>query len=190
MGSAIHRKGWNALLSVPPEEVKVIICGQDPYHGSGQAHGLAFSVMQGQAHPPSLRNVLKELANDLEPNAEPKGHGSAVGALQHWSDQGVLLLNDVLTVSEGRPGSHQGIGWEQVTQAILEVVLMQNTPLVLMLWGASARKKNAQLRGGDYLILETSHPSPLSAYRGFLGSKPFSRANAWLESRGLSSIQW
>lgn len=171
----------------PLDSVKVVILGQDPYHGAGQAHGLAFSVQRGVKTPPSLRNIYKELASDL--GLPIPGHGN----LENWARQGVLLLNNALTVEEGRAGSHQKIGWEPFTDAAVAVVAAQEQPAVFMLWGSHARAKAARVPGldaGRHLILTAPHPSPLSAYSGFFGCGHFSKANAFLTAQGRAPIDW
>ena len=177
-----------ALEHTPLDAVKVVILGQDPYHGPGQAHGLAFSVPQGVAIPPSLRNIYNELETDL--GIAPASHGN----LTRWADQGVLLLNTALTVEAGQAGSHQRRGWEEFTDAAVAAVAVRPEPSVLVLWGAHARKKTAGVAGlgpdSPHLVLTSAHPSPLSAYAGFFGSKPFSRANAFLEANGRGAIDW
>ncbi len=169
---------FRALELTKPDDVRVVILGQDPYHGEGQAHGLAFSVPNGVAFPPSLRNIYKELARDL--GIDAPSHGN----LEHWARQGVLLLNSVLTVEESKAGSHQGRGWEEITDAILSHLGQQERPIVFMLWGAHAQKKR-RLIASQHLILEAPHPSPLSAHRGFLGCGHFRKANAFLGIRGI-----
>ena len=177
-----------ALELTPLERVKVVILGQDPYHGPGQAHGLSFSVQPGIKVPPSLNNIYKELASDL---ALPV---PAHGNLTSWARQGVLLLNTVLTVEDGKPASHQGKGWEEITDAVVGAVTDGAEPCVFMLWGNHARKKAAKLAGlgpgSRHLILTAPHPSPLSAYAGWFGSRHFSQANAFLEARGRGAIDW
>lgn len=175
---------FNAFNSTPLEQVKVVILGQDPYHGPGQAHGLCFSVKPDVRTPPSLRNIFKELQRDL---------GCVVpqhGCLQSWTSQGVLLLNATLTVEQARAGSHQQRGWERFTDRAIEVLNQQREGVVFMLWGSYAQKKSALLDASRHLILTSSHPSPLSAYRGFLGCGHFSRANEYLEQRGQAPIDW
>jgi uracil-DNA glycosylase len=168
--------------------VKVVILGQDPYHGPGQAHGLAFSVPEGVRVPPSLVNIYKELESDLGIKAPANGN------LEHWAKQGVLLLNNALTVEAGLAGSHQGRGWEAITDAAVAAVAAREVPSVFILWGSHARKKAMrvpELAGnGRHLVLTAPHPSPLSAYSGFFGSKPFSQANAFLEANGRGTIDW
>lgn len=182
------RDEWLAALALTPlDQVRVVILGQDPYHGPGQAHGLAFSVQAGVKVPPSLTNIYKELESDLGiPRAR---HGN----LTHWAEQGVLLLNNALTVEAGKAGSHQKRGWEQVTDAVIAAVAARNTPTVFMLWGSHAQKKAARipaLNSGPHLVLQAPHPSPLSAYTGFFGCRHFSQANAFLESHGRGGIDW
>ncbi|MEO0030808.1 MAG: hypothetical protein RIS94_566 [Pseudomonadota bacterium] len=176
-----------ALALTPLDQVKVVILGQDPYHGPGQAHGLAFSVQPGVKVPPSLANIYKELESDLGiPRA---GHGN----LENWARQGVLLLNNALTVEAAQAGSHQKKGWEEFTDAAVAAVAAQQAPCVFMLWGSHAQKKAARvpgLQGGRHLVLQAPHPSPLSAHAGFFGSRPFSQANAFLEAHGRGSINW
>ena len=177
-----------ALEHTPLEAVKVVILGQDPYHGPGQAHGLAFSVPEGIAIPPSLRNIYKELETDL--GIPPAARGN----LTRWADQGVLLLNTALTVEAGQAGSLQGCGWEDFTDAAVAAVAARSEPSVFLLWGAHARKKAAGVVGlgaiTPHLVLTSAHPSPLSAYAGFFGSKPFSNTNAFLEAKGRGAIDW
>jgi uracil-DNA glycosylase len=174
-----------ALELTPLDRVKVVILGQDPYHGPGQAHGLCFSVPDGVPVPPSLVNIYKELESDL--GIARRGTGN----LEHWARQGVLLLNNSLTVEAGRAGSHAGKGWEAITDA---AVAAREAPSVFILWGSHARKKAAnvpQLASGDrHLVLTSAHPSPLSAYSGFFGSKPFSKANAFLNEKARGAIDW
>ncbi len=171
----------------PLATVRVVILGQDPYHGAGQAHGLAFSVPNGVKVPPSLVNIYKELESDL--GLPRPAHGN----LLHWAQQGVLLLNTVLTVEEGRAGSHQKRGWEQFTDAVIAAVAARAEPVVFMLWGAHAQKKAARIPGlatGPHLVLQAPHPSPLSAYAGFFGCRHFSKANAFLAQHGRGTIDW
>ena len=177
-----------ALELTPLESVKVVILGQDPYHGPGQAHGLAFSVPEGVRIPPSLHNIYRELADDL---GKPiRSHGS----LEDWAQQGVLLLNTTLTVEAGRAGSHAKRGWDAITDAVVAAVAAQRAPSVFILWGSHAQGKVSSIAafGTDtrHLVLRNVHPSPLSAYRGFFGSKPFSTANAFLEQCGRGPIDW
>lgn len=166
------------------EEVKVVIVGQDPYHGEGQANGLCFSVGEGVRLPPSLQNIFKEIENDLG-IAIPKS-----GNLERWADQGVLLLNATLTVEASKAGSHQNKGWETFTDAVLEIISSEKENIVFILWGAYAQKKGSFLDGSKHLILKSPHPSPFSAHSGFFGSKPFSRTNQYLTSKGLTPINW
>jgi uracil-DNA glycosylase len=175
---------FRALELTPLDAVKVVILGQDPYHGAGQAHGLCFSVPPGVRPPPSLGNIFKELHADLG-IARP-GHG----CLESWAEQGVLLLNSVLTVEEARAASHQGKGWERLTDAVIRLVNEAPGPKVFLLWGAYAQKKAAFVDTSRHLVLKSVHPSPLSAHRGFLGNRHFSQANAFLEANGLSPIDW
>lgn len=166
------------------DQVKVVILGQDPYHGLGQAHGLCFSVQKGVQLPPSLQNIFKELKSDL--GIEPPKHG----CLTDWADQGVLLLNAVLTVEESKAASHQGKGWEQFTDAVIRHLNEEKENLVFILWGSYAQKKAAFVDRKKHLVLESVHPSPLSAHRGFFGTKPFSKANKYLEAHGKKPIDW
>ncbi len=175
---------FTALDACPFDQVKVVILGQDPYHGPGQAHGLCFSVQKGVAIPPSLVNIYKELATDV--GATPPSHGH----LMSWAKQGVLLLNNVLTVEDGKAGSHHGRGWELFTDRIVEVLNAKKENLVFILWGSPAQKKAAKVDGHKHLLLKSVHPSPLSSYRGFFGSRPFSQANAYLKKHGIASIDW
>lgn len=175
---------FSALNLTPFEDVKVVIVGQDPYHGPGQAHGLCFSVREGVRFPPSLLNIFKELKDDVGvqiPNS---------GSLQPWAERGVLLLNAVLTVEEGKAAAHQGQGWEPFTDRIIHLLNEKKENLVFILWGAYAQKKAAFVDRQKHLVLESVHPSPLSAHRGFFGTKPFSKANAYLRSKGLGEIDW
>ena len=176
---------FNALHFTPLSEVKVLILGQDPYHNEHQAHGLSFSVLPDQKEiPPSLQNIYKELQDDLGCKIPNNGY------LKKWADQGVLLLNTVLTVRAHQANSHQGRGWEQFTDAIIQAVNAQDRPIVYMLWGRPAQSKIPMLTNPRHLILKAPHPSPLSAYRGFFGSRPFSKTNAYLEEHGLTPIDW
>lgn len=177
-----------AIRSLSPSQVKVVILGQDPYHGPGQAEGLSFSVPVGQRIPPSLRNIYKELTDDVGFRAPGHGH------LAHWVEQGVLLLNAVLTVEQGQANAHQGRGWEVVTDAIIRHLAASEQPVVFMLWGAYAQKKADLIvavdMAGRHLILRAAHPSPLSAHNGFLGCGHFSKANSFLSGKGLTPIEW
>jgi uracil-DNA glycosylase len=180
-----------ALELTPLDQVKVVILGQDPYHGPGQAHGLAFSVQQGVRVPPSLVNIYKELESDL---GLPR---AAHGNLENWARQGVLLLNNALTVEEARAGSHQKLGWQAITDAAVAAVAAREEPSVFLLWGSHARTKAMRVPGlakasetGRHLVLTAPHPSPLSAHSGFLGCRHFSQANAFLEAKGRGAIDW
>ena len=175
---------FNALKYTSFEDTRVVIIGQDPYHGEGQAHGLCFSVKQGVAPPPSLKNIFKELQSDI---GKPiPSHGE----LTEWAKQGVLLLNNVLTVREGQPTSHKGMGWEIFTDRIISELNKKQTPIVFLLWGAHAQKKAEIITNPIHYKLTSVHPSPLSASRGFLGCKHFSKANAILQKEGLHPIEW
>ncbi|MFS4458600.1 uracil-DNA glycosylase [Bdellovibrio sp. HCB2-146] len=183
----IYPKGdeyFAALNYTDFDKVKVVIVGQDPYHGPDQAHGLSFSVRDGVRFPPSLQNIFKELKADL--GIEPPKSGSLV----KWAEQGVLLLNAVLTVEGGLAASHQGRGWEQFTDRIIHLLNEQREGLVFILWGSYAQKKAAFVDRKKHLVIESVHPSPLSAHRGFFGTKPFSKANAYLKSKGVQEINW
>jgi uracil-DNA glycosylase len=173
-----------ALDATPFDRVKVVILGQDPYHGPGQAHGLCFSVLPGVPPPPSLANIFTELGNDL--GVPRPDHG----CLASWARQGVLLLNTVLTVEQGRAGSHQGQGWEALTDAIVDVLNRERDGLVFLLWGSPAQAKGRSIDARRHLVLRSVHPSPLSAHRGFFGSGHFSKANAWLVAHGQAPIDW
>lgn len=175
---------FRAMDLTPLDKVKVVILGQDPYHGQGQAHGLCFSVQPGVRTPPSLVNIYKELRADL--GIEPARHGF----LEHWARQGVLLLNSVLTVEMGKAASHQGKGWEKFTDAVIRLVNERPDPVVFMLWGAYAQRKAAFVDASRHLVLKAAHPSPLSAHNGFLGCRHFSRANAFLTEKGRGAIDW
>lgn len=175
---------FNALNSTPFESVKVVILGQDPYHGPGQAHGLCFSVLPGVKVPPSLKNIYKEIERDLG-IAVPSG-----GCLQSWAEQGVLLLNATLTVEQGKAGSHQGRGWEQFTDQVVATLNQQREGLVFLLWGSYAQKKGKIIDVSKHLVLSSPHPSPLSAHRGFLGNGHFSRVNQYLQQQGKAPIDW
>jgi uracil-DNA glycosylase len=179
---------FRALELTPLPDVRVVILGQDPYHGPGQAHGLSFSVRPGVRPPPSLVNIYKELHADL--GIAPARHGF----LEHWARQGVLLLNTVMSVEAGRAGSHRERGWERFTDAVIRAVAAKPEPVVFLLWGAHAQKKAAFVRtvdrGGAHLVLSAPHPSPLSAYKGWFGSRPFSQANAFLVEHGRRPIDW
>ncbi len=165
-------------------DTKVLILGQDPYHGAGQAHGLCFSVRRGTAVPPSLANIYRELHDDL--GNEPPAHGN----LEHWARQGVLLLNATLTVRAGQAASHHGKGWEQFTDEVIRAVSAKPERVVFVLWGANARRKRTLVDTARHVVIESAHPSPLSAHNGFFGSRPFSRANAALVAAGRTPIDW
>ena len=175
---------FNAFHLTPLKDVKVVILGQDPYHNNGQAHGLSFSVQKGVDIPPSLVNIYKELHDDL--GCTIPNHG----CLTKWAEQGVLMLNTVLTVRAHQANSHRGIGWEEFTDAAILALNSQDRPIVFILWGAPAQRKKRMLTNPKHLILEAPHPSPLAAYRGFFGSKPFSQTNAFLEKNGIEPIDW
>jgi uracil-DNA glycosylase len=186
-GKVIFPQGdeyFNAFNLTPFDQVKVVILGQDPYHGPGQAHGLCFSVRQGVALPPSLKNIYKEIHADLGLPI-PKH-----GCLTHWAEQGVLLLNSVLTVEQSKAAAHQGKGWEQFTDAVIRELNEKREGIVFMLWGSYAQKKGQFIDQNKHCVLKAPHPSPLSAHRGFLGCKHFSKANAYLQSKGLDPIDW
>ncbi len=182
---------FEAFRHTPYDKVRVVIVGQDPYHGPGQAHGLSFSVPQGVAPPPSLVNIFKEMRDDLGGDAIPKN-----GTLTDWADQGVFLLNALLTVRGGEPLSHQGRGWERFTDKVIEVLAKREDPIVFILWGKTAKDKFQRIagqnvpRGTKHLVITSAHPSPLSCHQGFFGSRPFSKANAFLLENGLKSINW
>lgn len=175
---------FNALDSLPVDKVKVVIIGQDPYHGEGQAHGLSFSVPDGISLPPSLQNIYKELSADLG-----KVHSKS-GNLEHWVKEGVLLLNATLTVRAHQAGSHQNKGWEQFTDAIIHHLADSKENLVFILWGNYAQRKGAFIDTQKHLVIKSAHPSPLSAHNGFFGSQPFSKTNKYLEAHGRSPINW
>ncbi|MDX5335256.1 MAG: uracil-DNA glycosylase [Marinobacter sp.] len=179
-----QRHCFNALNSTPLNQVKVVILGQDPYHGPGQAHGLCFSVRPGVPTPPSLVNIFKEIETDLA--ITPPDHG----CLQPWAEQGVLLLNAVLTVEQGNAGAHQNKGWETFTDKVIETVNREREGVVFLLWGSYARKKGRHIDRNRHLVLEGPHPSPLSAYRGFFGCRHFSKANQWLEQQERAPVNW
>ncbi|OKP75527.1 uracil-DNA glycosylase [Paenibacillus helianthi] len=175
---------FSALKLTPYSKTRVVILGQDPYHGAGQAHGLSFSVKPGVRIPPSLRNIYTELHSDMD--VPVPNHGS----LLHWAEEGVLMLNAVLTVREGQPNSHKGLGWETFTDAVMEKLNERQEPMVFILWGSYAQQKGAYIDPSRHLVMKSPHPSPFSAHRGFLGSRPFSQANKYLESKGLQGINW
>lgn len=175
---------FNAFAYTPLENVKAVILGQDPYHEEGQANGLCFSVHRGIRIPPSLVNIYKELHDDLGYEIPSSGD------LTHWAEQGVLLLNTVLTVRAHQANSHKGIGWETFTDAAIEVLARQSRPMVFILWGSQARKKREMITNPEHFVIESAHPSPFSAYSGFFGSRPFSRCNAYLQSKGIEPVDW
>jgi uracil-DNA glycosylase len=186
-GKTIYPKAgeWFAALDATPlNDVRVVILGQDPYHGEGQAHGLCFSVKLGVKPPPSLVNIFKELKTDL--GLDSPRHGN----LQSWAAQGVLLLNSVLTVEANQAASHAGKGWENFTDSVIREVNALPHPVVFMLWGNYAQKKAAFVDASKHHIIKSAHPSPLSAHNGFFGSRPFSRANAFLNSKGFQAVEW
>jgi uracil-DNA glycosylase len=186
-GKTIYPKGneyFAALDHTPFDQVKVVILGQDPYHGMNQAHGLCFSVRPGVALPPSLNNIFAELKNDL--GIEPPGHGY----LAAWAEQGVLLLNATLTVEAGRAGSHQNRGWEPFTDAVIHALAREREHLVFVLWGSYAQKKGAFIDARRHLVLKSAHPSPLSAHNGFFGCRHFSRINDYLREHGRAPVDW
>lgn len=176
---------FNAFNYTPFDQVKVVIIGQDPYHGQGQAHGLSFSVQKGITPPPSLKNIYKELANDIQDFQIPN-HGD----LTSWAKQGVLLLNATLTVNAHEPGSHQKRGWEKFTDHVISEISGKKTGVIFLLWGKFAQQKEDLIDTTKHHVLKAAHPSPFSAYNGFLGSKPFSKTNDILKKQGLSPINW
>lgn len=187
IGKVIYPPGpliFNAFNTTPFHKVKVVIIGQDPYHGEGQAHGLCFSVQKGIKPPPSLVNIYKEMKSDLGLN--PPAHGN----LQSWAEQGVFLLNAMLTVEKDQPASHQKIGWQNFTDVAIQKLSDQSDKLVFILWGAFAQQKALLIDSNKHLIIKSPHPSPFSADKGFFGSKPFSKTNQWLESNGITSVNW
>ncbi len=175
---------FESLKQVDYKDVKVVILGQDPYHGKGQAHGFSFSVLPGTRIPPSLRNIYKELQDDLGCSIPNNGY------LLKWAKQGVLLLNTSLTVREGQANSHKDLGWQILTDRIIEILGNREKEMVFILWGSHAQKKGAFIDRSRHLVLSAPHPSPLSAHRGFFGSRPFSQANAYLKAQGKSEIDW
>lgn len=175
---------FNALRHTSYSDVRAVILGQDPYHGAGQAHGMCFSVRKGTPPPPSLQNIFKELKSDL--GIDPPNHGE----LTAWADSGVLLLNTVLTVREGQANSHRGMGWEQFTDRIIELLNQRQQPIVFLLWGGNARSKARLITNPQHLILQCAHPSPLSAYNGFFGCRHFSKTNEFLVQHGMQPINW
>ena len=178
-----YKNIFNALRYTDYDEVKVVILGQDPYHGVGEAHGLSFSVQEGCRRPPSLDNIFKELEDDLNIHREKND-------LTDWTKQGVLLLNSIMSVEMDRPLSHQNHGWEQFTDTIIQKLNEREKPLVFVLWGSYARSKKVLITNPKHKIIESVHPSPLSAYRGFFGSKPFSQINQFLKETGQEEIRW
>ncbi|SES18529.1 uracil-DNA glycosylase [Salipaludibacillus aurantiacus] len=175
---------YNALHCIPYEDVKAVIIGQDPYHGAGQAHGLSFSVQPGVKVPPSLKNIYKELHEDL-------GHPVPEhGFLQKWAEEGVLLLNNVLTVRAGKPQSHKGQGWEKLTDKVIKKLNEREQPVVFILWGKHAQVKGELVTNSHHCIIQSPHPSPFSARRGFIGSRPFSRTNEFLRKTGQTEVDW
>lgn len=175
---------FNALNLCSLSKIKVVILGQDPYHGPDQAHGLSFSVPEGVKIPPSLKNIFKEIKEDIGGNMPDSGN------LNRWAEQGVLLLNATLTVRAGKAGSHQKLGWEQFTDAVIKKISKENKQVVFILWGNFARSKAVLIDSSKHLLLEAPHPSPLSAYSGFLGCQHFSKTNTYLKQHGLTEIQW
>ncbi|MFT7244890.1 MAG: uracil-DNA glycosylase [Candidatus Azotimanducaceae bacterium] len=187
-GKTIYPPGsalFNAFNTTPFDQVKVVILGQDPYHGPGQAHGLSFSVPDGVKPPPSLQNIYKEIQTDIGGEQRPTS-----GNLLRWAEQGVLLLNSVLTVEAQQAASHQGKGWEQFTDKVIEVVARERQNIVFLLWGSYAQKKGRVINPANHLVLKAPHPSPLSAYRGFLGCGHFSACNRYLMENGHAPIDW
>jgi uracil-DNA glycosylase len=175
---------YKALELTDLDNVKCLILGQDPYHDKGQAHGLAFSVKEGVSIPPSLRNIYKELCSDI--GIEAPSHG----CLERWAENGVLLLNSILTVQAHKPASHRGIGWEEFTDSIIRRLSERDTPMAFILWGSFARSKKNLINTSKHLVVENVHPSPLSARNGFFGSKPFSKVNKFLKGKGIDPIDW
>lgn len=187
-GHKVYPKGtdiFNAFQHAPFDKVKIVLLGQDPYHGDGQAHGLSFSVQKGVAVPPSLKNMYKELETDL-PGFRIPSHGN----LTQWADQGVLLLNATLTVGAHQPGSHQGKGWEAFTDKVISELSARKKGLIFLLWGRYAQNKSLLIDSSKHTILKAAHPSPFSAYNGFFGCKHFSKANALLQKEGIEPINW
>ena len=188
-GKTIYPKSsdiFNAFWKTPFDDVKVVIIGQDPYHGPNQAHGLSFSVQKGVATPPSLQNIYKELAADIPGFSIPR-----TGELTHWAEQGVLLLNATLTVRAGEAASHQKKGWEQFTDTVIKTISDKRTGIVFILWGAFAQSKSVLIDESKHLVIKSGHPSPMAVIKGnFFGSKPFSKTNAYLEKQGLQPIEW
>lgn len=174
---------FNALKLTPYKDVKIVIIGQDPYHGEGEAHGLSFSVQEGVKFPPSLQNIFKELYNDL-------GIKNTKGDLTPWAKEGVLLLNSILSVEKDKPLSHKDLGWQLLTDHIIKLINLKEEPVVFILWGSYARSKKVFITNKKHLIIESAHPSPLSASRGFFGSKPFSKANNFLKSHNIKEVNF
>lgn len=175
---------FNALRHTSYSDVRAVILGQDPYHGAGQAHGMCFSVKKGTPPPPSLQNIFKELKADL--GIDPPNHGE----LTQWADNGVLLLNTVLTVREGQANSHRGMGWEHFTDRVIQLLNERQQPIVFLLWGGNARSKANLITNPQHLVLQCAHPSPLSAYNGFFGCRHFSKTNEFLKQHGMQPINW
>lgn len=175
---------FNALRHTSYSDVRAVILGQDPYHGVGQAHGMCFSVKKGTPPPPSLQNIFKELKADL--GIDPPNHGE----LTQWADNGVLLLNTVLTVREGQANSHRGMGWEHFTDRVIQLLNERQQPIVFLLWGGNARSKANLITNPQHLVLQCAHPSPLSAYNGFFGCRHFSKTNEFLTQHGMQPINW
>ena len=175
---------FNALRHTSYSDVRAVILGQDPYHGAGQAHGMCFSVKKGTPPPPSLQNIFKELKADL--GIDPPNHGE----LTQWADNGVLLLNTVLTVREGQANSHRGMGWEHFTDRVIQLLNERQQPIVFLLWGGNARSKANLITNPQHLVLQCAHPSPLSAYHGFFGCRHFSKTNEFLTQHGMQPINW
>ena len=175
---------FNALKYTDYDDVKVVIIGQDPYHGTGEAHGLSFSVLEGVSKPPSLRNIFKELKDDL--NIDEPEHGN----LESWTREGVMLLNSVLTVEKDKPASHQNRGWETFTDEVIRKINEREKSVVFLLWGSFAKSKKELITNKNHYIIESSHPSPFSANKGFFGTKPFSKANEFLRQNGQNEINW
>lgn len=175
---------FNAFAQCPFDSVKIVILGQDPYHGKGQAHGLSFSVPEGVAVPPSLQNIYKEIRDDIGTPVPPSGN------LERWAKQGVLLLNATLTVEQSKAGSHQGLGWETFTDAVIKKISEEKEHVVFMLWGKYAQEKGSHIDTKKHLVLKAAHPSPFSAHNGFIGCKHFSKANAYLKDHGNEPIVW
>lgn len=186
-GKKVYPPGYeifNAFALTPFDLVKVVILGQDPYHGPGQAHGLSFSVRPGLAKPPSLQNIFKELQSDL--GIHPPQHGN----LENWAKAGVLLLNSCLTVTDGQAAAHAGKGWERFTDTVIDQLNQHKNHLVFILWGRKAQEKGANIDRDRHLVLDSAHPSPLAAHKGFFGSAPFSKTNAYHRQHGISPINW